>query len=82
MVWLQGLLAKLIQILAIKLAAYLQAFYKLQKAIKKENKKIDEQVDSVDKIVNEVKQKGSMTEEQEKALREATRNLINGTFDK
>mgnify|MGYP003423106063 CR=1 FL=1 len=82
MAWLQSLVVKLVQSLALKLAAYLQAIYKLNREIKKDNEKIDGQSDAVNKIVEDVKSKGSMTEEQERALREATRNLINGSFDK
>jgi hypothetical protein len=81
MAWLQSLLVKLIQSLALKLAAYLRAIYKLKEGIKKDNRKIDGQADAVNKVVNDVKSKGAISDEQEKALREATRNLINGTFD-
>lgn len=80
--WVMGFIGKILKDLALKALAYLGRMVTLFNSIIANNKRIDKEADAVNKIVDDVKQKGSITEEQEKALREATRNLINGSFNK
>ena len=82
MVWLQSLLVKFAQGLLDKLAKFVWRAYVFDKEIKENNEQVDKEVSAINAVVNEVKAAGAISEEQERRLRETTRNLIHGTFNK
>lgn len=87
--FLMGVLAKVATALLSKFTEWAWRALSFIIAKKKYDKKIDEQVielkDAVKEAksaVNEAKTDGVVSEDEEKRIREASRNLINGTFDK
>lgn len=79
--FLTNFAAKLLAIMLQKLASWgmraLELFFKKKEA----EKKVDQEIEALKNAVNDAKKDGVISDEEEKRIREASRNLINGTFD-
>ena len=78
---LVGLLNKLGVALLTKLAGWFWQVLSLFIAKKKFEKKVDGQISELKDAVNDAKKDGVISDDEEKKIRDASRNLIDGTFN-
>jgi hypothetical protein len=78
---LVSVLSKIGTILVTKLASWFWQVLSIFIAKKEFEKKVDGQISELKDAVNDAKKDGVISDDEEKKIRDASRNLIDGTFN-